>query len=72
MNTIEKRRKLVEYIKNSDDKIIDTLFSIIWSKKILHEDFLRDYNREIDEAMERIDKGFFITQEDVENEAEKW
>ena len=61
MDTIEKRRKLVEYIENSDGRVIDTLFSIIESKKNLHEDFLKDYNREIDEAIERIDKGFHST-----------
>ncbi len=30
------------------------------------------YNKEIDEAMKRIDAGEFITQEDLENEAEQW
>jgi predicted transcriptional regulator len=38
----------------------------------LRENFLKNYNKEIDEAMERIDKGLFITHEDVEKEAEKW
>ena len=30
------------------------------------------YNREIDEAMKRIDEGRFIAQEDLEKEAEQW
>lgn len=34
--------------------------------------FLKDCNLEIDEAMERIDKGYFITHEDAEKEAESW
>ncbi len=75
MDTIEKRRKLVEYIENaenSDEMVIDALFSIIENEETFHQDFLKDYNREIDEAMERIDKGFFITHDDVEKEAEKW
>ena len=41
-------------------------------KKALHEEFLKNYNREIDEAMASIDKGFFSKHEDVEKEAEKW
>ncbi len=63
---------MVEYIENSDDKIIDTLFSIIESEKTSQKNFLKDYNGEIDEAMARIDKGFFIAHEEVEKEAEKW
>ncbi len=71
MNTIEKRRKLVEYIENaenSDEKVIDALFQIIENEKTFHQDFLKDYNREIDEAMARIDRGFFTTHDDVEKE----
>ncbi len=30
------------------------------------------YNQEIDDAMKRIDEGKFITQEDLEKEAEQW
>ncbi len=30
------------------------------------------YNKEIDEAMERIDKGLFITMEDLEKEMRTW
>lgn len=33
---------------------------------------IEQYNREIDEAMRRIDAGEFITQEDLEKEAEQW
>ncbi len=72
MNTIEKKIKLVEYIENSDEKVINALYSIVESQKNSEQDFLKDYNYEIDEAMKRIDDGFFITHEDVEKEAEKW
>ena len=33
---------------------------------------IEQYNREIDDAMKRIDEGKFITQEDLEKESEKW
>lgn len=33
---------------------------------------IEQYNREIDDAMARIDAGSFITQEDLEKEAEQW
>ncbi|AXY74528.1 hypothetical protein D3H65_11290 [Paraflavitalea soli] len=30
------------------------------------------YNKEIDEAMKRMDEGRFVSQEDLEKEADKW
>jgi hypothetical protein len=33
---------------------------------------IEQYNKEIDEAMKRMDEGRFITQEDLEKEADKW
>ncbi|MCH5716520.1 hypothetical protein [Niabella hibiscisoli] len=30
------------------------------------------YNKELDEAMERIDKGIYITMEDLEKEMRTW
>lgn len=72
MNIIEKRRKLHEFIDNSNENIVDTLFSLIERQKISYTDFLKDYNKEIDEAMKKIDKRDFITHEDVEKEAESW
>jgi hypothetical protein len=34
--------------------------------------YIETYNREIDEAMNRIDEGHFITQDDLEKESEQW
>jgi hypothetical protein len=33
---------------------------------------IEEYNKEIDEAMMRIDAGEFISHEDVEKESEQW
>lgn len=33
---------------------------------------IEQYNQEIDQAMKRVDEGRFITQEDLEKEAEQW
>ena len=33
---------------------------------------IEQYNKEIDDAMNRMDEGRFITQEDLEKDAEKW
>ncbi len=33
---------------------------------------IEEYNWEIDDAMKRMDEGKFITQEDLEKEAEQW
>jgi hypothetical protein len=72
MNSLEKKTKLHEYIENGDEQVVEILYLFIQGQKALHEEFLKNYNREIDEAMASIDKGFFSTHEDVEKEAEKW
>ncbi len=72
MNIVEKRRKLHEYIDNSNENMVNTLFSVIEGQKISYTDFLINCNNEIDDAMKEIDKGNFITHEDVEKEAESW
>ncbi len=72
MDTMEKRKKLHEYIENIDEEIVDNLYSYFQQREGDFADFIKNYNREIDEAMERIDKGFFVTHEDVEKEAEQW
>ncbi|HEX8460494.1 MAG TPA: hypothetical protein VF623_03655 [Segetibacter sp.] len=72
MNTIEKRKKLHEYIDNSNEEVVDSLYSYLQTPKSSHVDFVRNYNSEIDEAMARIDKGFFTSHENVEKEAEQW
>jgi hypothetical protein len=33
---------------------------------------IEQYNKELDEAMARIDAGMFISQEDLEKESKKW
>jgi len=45
---------------------------IIESRKFVGVTFLKDCNLEIDEVMQRIDKGYFITHQDAEKEAESW
>lgn len=44
-------------------------------KEMVHPELgvsIEQYNREIDEAMKRIDEGKYVTQEDLEKEAEQW
>ncbi len=72
MNSLEKKAKLHEYIENSDEQVVESLYSFIQGQNTLHEEFLENCNREIDDAMASIDKGFFSAHEDVEKEAEKW
>jgi hypothetical protein len=72
VDIIEKRKKLHEYIDNSNDEVVNNLYSYLQIPKSSYADFLKNYNSEIDEAMARIDQGFFVSHEDVEKEAEQW
>lgn len=72
MDTIEKRRKLHEYIEKVDEEMINNMYAYFEKQEGSFGEFITSYNREIDEAMKRIDQGFFVTHEDVEKEAEQW
>ena len=41
-------------------------------KRMTREEYLIQYNKELDEAEARVAAGFFITQEDLEKESETW
>ena len=72
MDIVEKRKLIHEYIDRSDEETVESLYSYLQRQKVPDPAFIENYNTEINSAMERIDKGFFITHEDVEKEAEQW
>ena len=52
--------------------IIDMIKSFLQPTEKGDRISIEQYNKEIDEAMARIDAGKFTTHEDVEKEMEKW
>jgi hypothetical protein len=74
MSTIEIRKKVHEFIDESDDNIINAVYALL---KAYHNESapnvsIEQYNKELNEAEARIDKGEFITQEELEKEIKKW
>ncbi len=74
MSTIEIREKLHQYVDKSEDDIINAVFALFKtyniSPRMSGEDII-EYNKEISEAMEEIDKGNFYTHTEVESMIKK-
>lgn len=61
-----KRKKLMDLVENTNN---ETLFNALWESA---NKFLVEYNSEIDEAVKRIEKGEFMTQDEVDSRLEVW
>jgi F0F1-type ATP synthase delta subunit len=74
MNTTDLRKKVHEIIDSSDDEIIKAVYTLLQANdaEYILGATVEQYNKEIDEAEAAIDKGKFITQEDLEKETKKW
>ncbi|MCW3127983.1 MAG: hypothetical protein JWO03_3641 [Bacteroidetes bacterium] len=59
---------MVENIDDKNETNLEEAFLIEEGKRIS----IGQYNKEIDDAMARIDAGQYISQEDLEKEAENW
>ena len=71
-NRIKKRVHAI--IEASDDEIIRAVYTLLQAnhaENILGES-IEKYNQELEDAESEIDKGEFITQEDLKNEVKKW
>jgi flagellar biosynthesis chaperone FliJ len=66
MITTTKRNKLINLISTTNN---EKLFNSLWEKA---EAFLAQYNKEINDAEKRIDKGEFHSQESVDVLLKKW
>ncbi|MFN0083284.1 MAG: hypothetical protein ACKVOM_12275 [Ferruginibacter sp.] len=69
MSTIEIREKLHKYIDSSEDDIIAAVFAFFKTYNNIPKDEhldIAEYDKDINDAMEEIDKGDFYTQEEVE------
>lgn len=66
MITVDKRKKLLDIVEHTSN---ENLFNSLWESALK---FLQEYNLEIDDAVKRIDKGEFLTQEDVDARLEAW
>jgi len=58
--------------KEEKKTILGVIKSYVKLKEQPQRISLEQYNKEIDEAMSRIDAGKYLTQEEVEREAKSW
>ena len=58
--------------KGQKTSVISMIKSLLQPAKKESRVSIEQYNKELDEAMARIDAGKFTTQEDLELESEKW
>jgi hypothetical protein len=69
-------KELLKYWEQLDGpqkkSILGMIKSFLQPAKKISEFSIDQYNKEIDEAMARMDAGQFTTHEDVEKEMEKW
>lgn len=64
-------KELINQIKSLDEKQKQALLALIKSFKSQRVT-IEEYNKELDEANERIENGEFITAEQLKKEAQTW
>ncbi|MDR0794312.1 MAG: hypothetical protein LBE82_13470 [Chitinophagaceae bacterium] len=70
-------KELIQYFTRLDEPQKKSLLSMIKSfiqpnEGLLGSITMEQYNQELDEAMERMDKGHFTTLEELEKEMQTW
>lgn len=67
MTTLAERKKIAEWVlETKDEVLLDKIKILALSKAKAINDFMLDYNKEIDEAIERVRSGKYKTQEEVD------
>ena len=81
MGALELRNDLIQYIDKADVRLLKVVKAVMesyWEEEIvaytvggkpLNKEF---YQNELNEGIEEIKRGDFITQEDLEKESENW
>lgn len=76
MESIDLRKSVLEYIKNKADhrflKLVKAMASSYSEEEVLERDTIEQYNKEIDQAIDEVERGEFYTQEEVEKMAKEW
>ena len=73
MTTVAIRKKLVDYLKTADDKKVKAMYALLEDEiEQGGRISIEQYNKEIDEAMEEINRGEFYTHEEVVKMSKNW
>jgi hypothetical protein len=73
MATLSIRQKLHQFIDSIEEKKAEAIYTLFeeeieQGKRVS----IKQYNKEIDEAMKRVADGKFTTQKDLEKEMQSW
>ncbi|HEX8460040.1 MAG TPA: hypothetical protein VF623_01365 [Segetibacter sp.] len=73
MENIELKEKLLYYIENGDEALLNRVLGSVSSYK-LNTIFSTGaaYNKDIEESLEHFKRGDFITQKELEEQSKKW
>ena len=69
---LRKYEFIKELLKVENVSTMDKLEDILRKEQFDARDTIEEYNRQLDEANARIDKGEFYSQEEVEKIAKEW
>lgn len=73
MTTLAIRQKLSNYIHVADDKKVKAMYALLKDDIKLEERItVEQYNKEIDEAIDEVKAGKYVTQTEMEKIASKW
>jgi glucose-6-phosphate 1-dehydrogenase len=73
MTTANLKKKLIEAIHQEDDKnLLELVNSILGGNSGDKRISKKQYNKELNDAMKRMDQGQFLSQEEVEQLTKKW
>ena len=81
MGALELKDNVIQYIEKADLRLLKVVKAVMesyWEDEVVANTIdgkplnKADYKNELNEALNEIKQGDFITQEDLEKEAEKW
>ncbi len=74
MSSAEIRNKVHEIIDESDDTIIDVVYTMLnaYNAKAVLGSSIEDYNKEIEEGEAEIERGEFFSHEEVVAMSKSW
>ncbi len=73
MTTIAERKKIAEWVLNTkDEALLEQIKGIAFTKVKAINNYIEQYNKEIDQAIERVNNGMYKTQAEVEVFLNEW
>ena len=74
MQKAELRKRIHEIIDASDDEVVRAVYMLLQGNNAenIWKESIEKYNEELDDAEAAIDKGQFITHQDLKKQVRKW